>query len=319
MSRVLITGATGFTGVHLLAYYAARGWEVHGTHRSPDVDHAWIPAHAVLHRVDLLDLAEITRLMIRVRPNVIHHLAAQSSGAVASHDSWRTLETNARTQYNTLEAIRTVEMETRIVVAGSSDEYGQTAPECNPIDEHAPLLPTTPYALSKVIQDVMAYQYFASHHLHIVRTRPFLQLGPRRSDHFVAGAFARQVAEIVLGRREPVILVGNIDLQRDFTDVRDVADAYGLLAEHGEAGEVYNIASGIARTLREMLTTMLEVAGVQAEIQTDASRRRPGEAPLLVGDPAKLHAATGWTPSITFQQSVTDTLAFWLDHLQASG
>ncbi len=319
MSRVLITGATGFTGVHLLAYYAARGWEVHGTHRSPRVDHSWIPAHTVLHRVDLLDPRAITELMIRIRPNVIHHLAAQSSGAIASHDSWRTLETNARTQYNTLEAILATEMDTRIVVAGSSDEYGQMYPEGNPIDENAPLLPATPYALSKVIQDLMAYQYFTGHHLQIVRTRPFLQLGPRRSDRFVAGAFARQVAEIVLGRSEAVIWVGNIDLQRDFTDVRDVAEAYGLLADQGKAGEVYNIASGTARTLRSMLTTMLEVAGVQAEIRIDASRRRPGEAPLLVGDPAKLHAATGWTPSITFRQSVTDTLAFWLDHLQASG
>ncbi len=318
MSRVLITGATGFTGVHLLAYYAVRGWEVHGTHRSPSVDHSWIPAHAVLHRVDLLDLPAITELMIRVRPNVVHHLAAQSSNVLASHDSWRTLETNARTQYNTLEAILAVEMDTRVVVAGSSDEYGQTPPERNPIDEHAPLLPATPYAVSKVIQDLMAYQYFAGHHLQIVRTRPFHQLGPRRSDRFVAGAFARQVAEIALGRRDAVIRVGNIDLQRDFTDVRDVAKAYALLADQGKAGDVYNIASGTARPLREMLTAMLEVAGVQAEIRTDASRCRPGEAPLLVGDPAKLHAATGWTPSITFRQSVTDTLAFWLDYLRAS-
>jgi len=318
VSRVLITGATGFTGVHLLAYYAVRGWEVHGTHRSPIVDHSWIPSHAVLHRVDLLDPPVIADLMRRVRPTVIHHLAAQSSGAVATHDSWRTLETNARTQYNVLEAILAVETDTRIVVAGSSDEYGQTPPGCNPIDERAPLLPTTAYAVSKVIQDVMAYQYFAGHHLQIVRTRPFLQLGPRRSDRFVAGAFARQVAEIVLGRREAVIWVGNIDLQRDFTDVRDVAEAYGLLADQGKAGEVYNIASGIARTLRELLTTMLEVAGVQAEIRVDVARCRPGEAPLLVGDPAKLHATTGWTPSIIFQQSVTDTLAFWLDHLRAS-
>ncbi len=319
MSRVLITGATGFTGVHLLAHYAARGWEVHGTYRSAGVDHSWIPAHVVLHRVDLLDPPSVTELMRRVRPNVVHHLAAQSSNAVASHDSWTTLETNARTQYNTLEAILAVVMDTRVVVAGSSDEYGPTPPESNPINEHAPLLPATPYALSKVIQDLMAYQYFAGHHLQIVRTRPFLQLGPRRSDRFVAGAFARQVAEIALGRREAVIWVGNIDLQRDFTDVRDVAEAYGLLADQGKAGDVYNIASGIARTLRSMLTTMLEVAGVQAEIRTDASRCRSGEAPLLVGDPSKLLAATGWTPSITFRQSVTDTLGFWLDHVRESG
>ncbi|MBV9280829.1 MAG: GDP-mannose 4,6-dehydratase, partial [Chloroflexi bacterium] len=161
-------------------------------------------------------------------------------------------------------------------------------------------------------------QYAEVHGLHVVRVRPFLQIGPHRSARFVAGSFARQVAEIELGLRPAVVEVGNVELRRDFTDVRDVARAYALAADRGTGGEVYNIASGTAYSLGEMLELMLQLADVRAEVRTREDLVRPRETPLLIGDASKLRAATGWGPCIAFEQSVADTLASWRQTVRRS-
>jgi GDP-4-dehydro-6-deoxy-D-mannose reductase len=311
VTTVLITGATGFSGSALVAHYARCGYEVHGIFRDPTDDRTWLPEGVQVHAVDLHDGLAVLDVVRTVAPDILHHLAAQSSAAVSLQDPMGTVTANTLMQYNVLEAVRRATPDARVVVVGSCDEYGNVAPDDNPIVETHELRPLTPYALSKVVQDLMGQQYAISHHLAVIRVRPFLQLGPRRSDRFAAGTFARQIAEIELGMREPVIQVGNIDLLRDFCDVRDVARALALAAERGTAGEVYNIASGTGHTLRDLLSAMLRRAGVHADLVRDPGRIRSGEPQLLIGNAARLHAATGWAPEISFEQSAADTLSYW--------
>lgn len=291
--------------------------EVHGTHRAdPEVGTGeW--RRAVLHRVDLTNANAVRALLHDLRPAIVHHLAAQSSVSASLADPGGTLNVNAGAQRNLLEGVAEVVPDATVLIAGSCDEYGDVEPEANPVAEEHELRPLNPYALSKVVQDLMGYQYHATLGLHVVRVRPFLQLGPRRQDRFVAGSFARQIAEIETGARRPVIEAGNIDLQRDFTDVRDVARAMALLARHGVPGQVYNIASGVPHTLREMLAIMASLAGVSVDVDAVPHLRRHSEPPLLVGNAGRLRRLTGWKPEISFEQSVKDTLDYWRERVTA--
>jgi GDP-4-dehydro-6-deoxy-D-mannose reductase len=314
---VLITGATGFSGSFLVEHYASAGWVVVGTHLgapefSPDQAHGDIS----LRSIDLRDCQAVRDLVFDVRPDLVVHLAAQSSVSMSWERPMETITDNATMQYAVLEALVGTDIGARVITIGSADEYGSVNAEENPVSEERELRPASPYGLSKVVQDLMARQYWEIHGLDVVRTRPFQQAGPRRADKFVAGSFARQVSEIALGVRDPVIRVGNIDLARDFVDVRDVARAYALLAELGESGAVYNIASGVPHTLRHMLELMLEGASVSAEIRDDPGRQRVQEAPLLTGDASKLRSTTGWRPQFSFEQSVLDTLTYWRSRVQ---
>lgn len=313
---MLITGAGGFAGGYLVEHYLLQGYDVHGTVHNTAPEH--VPANASMHRLDLLDAGATAKLVHAVQPHIVHHLAAQSSTSRSWDDPVGTLTANSAMQFYLLQALVLMEQPVRVLVVGSCDEYGMVAPEANPVQESHPLRPATPYALSKVAQDLMVYGYTDRSKLDIMRVRPFLQLGPGRSDAFVAGSFARQVAEISAGTRSPMIETGNIDLQRDFTDVRDVVQAYALAVEQGASGEVYNIASTETHSLRDMLNCMLEAAGVEATIQPRPDLVRSGEAPLLSGDAGKLRAATGWTPKIPFRQSAHDTLAWWQERIRAN-
>jgi GDP-4-dehydro-6-deoxy-D-mannose reductase len=269
-----------------------------------------------LHRIDLRNANDVRRLVREVRPQVIQHLAAQSSVPASLANPMGTLQDNATMQLNVLEAIRAEFPPARVVVVGSCDEYGNVEAADNPVSESRELQPRSPYALSKVVQDLMGFQYAASYRLDVVRVRPFLQIGPRRPDRFVAGSFARQVAEIEAGLRSPVIRVGNIDIMRDFSDVRDVARAYAVVAVAGRTGEVYNISSGKAHSLRELLHAMISDGGLDVEIIQDPTLVRDGEAPVLFGDSSRLTARTGWKPMIPFEQSAIDTLDDWRDRIR---
>jgi GDP-4-dehydro-6-deoxy-D-mannose reductase len=165
--------------------------------------------------------------------------------------------------------------------------------------------------VSKVAQDMLAYQYWMSYRLHVVRTRGFNHTGPRRGEVFVTSNFARQIAEIEKGVREPVVRVGNLEALRDFTDVRDMVRAYWLALEHGEPGEVYNIASGRSYTIRQVLDTLLELAHVQVEVREDPARLRPSDVQVLVGDSSRLRRLTGWEPTIPFEVTLKDILEYW--------
>jgi GDP-4-dehydro-6-deoxy-D-mannose reductase len=311
----LITGATGFAGSFLVEHYAARGWRVHGTHREPAEWNVAAPPDVAIHSIDLRVEKEVRDLVQAVQPDVIHHLAAQSSVSLSFDEPMATLTDNAAAQFYLLEAAAAIVPRARVLVVGSCDEYGNVLPEENPITEEHELRPASPYGLSKVVQDLMGRQYVEMRDLCVIRVRPFLQIGPRRSSRFVAGSFARQIAQIERGLTEPVIQVGTIDLQRDFTDVRDVVRAYALAAEEGAPGEVYNIASNTTHTLRDLLRIMLDHAAVAADIRPAPNLERPGEAPLLQGDFSRLHARTGWEPRIGFEQAASDTLDYWRERV----
>jgi GDP-4-dehydro-6-deoxy-D-mannose reductase len=199
----------------------------------------------------------------------------------------------------------------RIHIAGSSEEYGLVLPDEVPIREENPLRPLSPYAVSKVAQDMLAYQYWQSYRLHAVRTRGFNHTGPRRGEVFVTSNFARQVAEIEKGLREPVVQVGNLEAVRDFTDVRDMVRAYWLALEHGEPGQVYNICSGKGYTIRQVLETLLGLADVEVEVREDPARMRPSDVPVLLGDCSRFRGITGWEPTIPFETTLADVLGYW--------
>jgi GDP-4-dehydro-6-deoxy-D-mannose reductase len=310
---VLITGAAGFAGSFLVQHYLAEGWAVHGTHRGPVGSRQ--NETAMYHAVDLRDSTTVDAIVSRVRPDVVHHLAAQSSVRVSLDDPLDTISGNVQMQLNVLEAVAAHAPAARVLVAGSADEYGQVRADDNPVSETHELRPVTPYGISKVAQDLMGYQYTVTRGLRVVRVRPFVQVGPRRSDRFVAGSFARQAAEIEAGIRPAVIEVGNIDIERDITDVRDVVRAYAAIVECGEPGEAYNLGSGVPRTIRDLLMATLRAAGIQAEIRQDDSLQRAGEPVSLYSDSSKLQAATGWKPEIGFEQSAADTLDYWRERV----
>ena len=236
--RVLITGFTGFVGSHLADYLVARGdVEVFGTHRwrsrMENVEHLGDRVRRV--ECDLRDAGAVRRVLRDVRPDRIFHLAAQSYVPTSWLAPGETLNGNVAGQVNLFEAIRDLDLPARVHIAGSSEEYGLVLPHEVPIREDSPLRPLSPYAVSKVAQDLLAYQYWRSYQLHVVRTRGFNHTGPRRGEVFVTSNFSRQVAEIEKGVREPVVRVGNLESVRDFTDVRDMVRAYWLALERGDA------------------------------------------------------------------------------------
>jgi GDP-4-dehydro-6-deoxy-D-mannose reductase len=280
-------------------------------------DEECVPSETGLFPVDLLVASDVERLIGDVQPEVVCHLAAESSVARSMADPMGALIHNATMQFNVLEAVVQFVPTARVLVVGSSDEYGNVHPDENPVGEAAPFRPASPYALSKVMQDMMGLQYVEAQKLDIIRVRPFLQLGPRRSTVFAVGSFARQVAEIERGMRPPVLHTGSIDLLRDFTDVRDVARASALAVRSGSTGAVYNIATGCGHTLRELIDIMLRKAGVTAEVRVDEKLLRPGEAAVVLGDARALRAATGWEPTISFERSVEDTLEYWRERVSS--
>jgi GDP-4-dehydro-6-deoxy-D-mannose reductase len=317
--RVLITGVTGFAGSHLVDFLIARdGVDIWGTIRwrskTDNIDH--VGDRLNLFECDLRDSSSVRNLIAESKPDYVFHLAAQSFVPTSWHAPNETLTTNISGTLNIFEAVRSLQIPARILVAGSSEEYGLVLPEEVPVRESNPLRPLSPYAVSKVTADLLGYQYFMSYRLHIIRTRAFNHTGPRRGEVFATSTFAKQVAEIEAGSRPPVINVGNLAAVRDFSDVRDIARAYWLALERGEPGEVYNIASGTGTTIRQVLDTLLEASRISVKIQTDPTRLRPSDVPCLIGDSSKFRATAGWRPEIPLRQTLVDLLDFWRSRIR---
>jgi GDP-4-dehydro-6-deoxy-D-mannose reductase len=313
--RALITGITGFAGSHLADYLLADhpDVEVFGTRRwrsrTENIEH--LGDRVELVECDLNDASAVQTTLAEVRPDLIFHLAAQSFVPTSWKAPAETLSTNINSQTHIFEAIRSLGLDCTIQIAGSSEEYGLVLPDEVPITEDNPLRPLSPYAVSKVGQDLLAYQYFKSYGLKTIRTRGFNHTGPRRGEVFVTSNFAKQIASIEAGLQEPVIRVGNLSAQRDFTDVRDTVRAYWIAVEKGTPGEVYNIASGKAITIRELLDRLLALSQAEVELKVDPDRLRPSDVEILLGDYSKLKADTGWEPRIPLQTTLQDTLDFW--------
>ena len=307
--RVLITGAGGFVGNHLAA------------HLGPALPHAQLVgttlfpaerAHSAVsenHRIDLKDYAKVRALLADCRPEAIYHLAAQAFVPRSFEAPWETLENNIRAQLNIIQACLELDLRPRILIVSSAEIYGDVSPDQLPLDENAEIRPTNPYSVSKVSQDMLGLQYYLSHGLPIMRARPFNHIGPGQNSRFVAPAFATQIASIEEGRREAVIYVGNLAAKRDFTDVRDIVRAYRMIVASGQPGAAYNVASGCAYSIQQLLDTLLAHSDARIEIRVDPDRLRPIDAPEIRGDASKLRRDTGWQPSFTFEQTLQDVLA----------
>lgn len=316
--RALITGVAGFAGSHLAEFLLQEtDWEVWGTvhHTDHNVTHLRDQLH--LRRVDLRQPDAAIQLIRDAQPDRVYHLAGQSYVPASWDDPWQTFEINVRSQINLLEAIRVAELTPRVLIVASDQEYGVITPDDLPIDEETPLRPASPYAVSKVAQDMLGLQYHLNYDLWVVRVRPFNHIGPRQRSEFVAPAFARQLAEIEAGLRLPVVRVGNLDARRDFTDVRDMVRAYHLALERGEAGQVYNVGAGQSHSIRELLDILLNLSSAQVAVEQDSARMRPSDVPEVICDAARFCAQTGWAPQVPFHESLRSVLNYWRQRVQA--
>ncbi len=268
-----------------------------------------------LYECDLKDAASVRYIIREIEPDLIFHLAAQSYVPMSWRAPAQTLETNIIGEVNLFEAVKEMGISPLIHIAGSSEEYGLVYKDEVPIKETNPLRPLSPYGVSKVAQDLLGYQYFRSYGLRIVRTRAFNHTGPRRGEVFATSNFAKQIAEIEKGKREPVMWVGNLDAVRDFSDVRDVVKGYLLALERGEPGEVYNISTGEGHKIGEILDILLSLSKVDLEVKKDSSRMRPSDVELLIGDHSKFTETTGWKPEIPLRKTLEDLLNFWRERV----
>jgi GDP-4-dehydro-6-deoxy-D-mannose reductase len=317
--RLLVTGAGGFVGGHLLNHLRAERpeAEVHGV-VLPGGTASWRPPAGVrVVEADLEDPAAAAAAVEQCRPDRIVHLAGQASVHRSWADPGGTLRTNVLGIVHVLDAVRRIGLRPAVLVVGSADEYGPAPASEQPLRETAPLRPASPYAVSKVAQAALANLYGPAGGLRVVVTRTFPHTGPGRGETFAESSFARQIAEIEAGRREPVVEVGNLEAVRDFADVRDVVRAYTLLLEKGAAGEAYNVCTGRGRRIGEVLEMLLAATTVRIEVRVDPRRLRPADVPVLVGDPAKLVAATGWQPRIPLDETLRELLDGWRASVRA--
>ena len=310
--RVFITGATGFAGSHLVERLLADGHEVLALVHAA-TSHQGLPEHPGVRPIagDLLDPAALTAAVAEAQPDLIFHLAGQAYPARSWDEPAQTLAVNTGGTANLLRAAE-VYGRPRVVVVTSAEIYGELRPDELPLTEASPARPRHPYGVSKLAAGELTRVYWARYGLPVVEARPFNHIGPRQAPGFVVPDFAAQLAAIRLGQQPPVMRVGNLTAQRDFTDVRDVAAAYLRLAEAGRPGEAYLICSGRPVSVQHLLDTLIELAGVAVDVQTDAARLNPSDTPCLYGSNAKIAADTGWRPSISLRQSLADALEDWM-------
>jgi len=311
--RVLVTGISGFVGSHLAEYLLSQGQEVYGIVRwrskTENIDHIKDQLH--LLNADIRDGYSLYAAFAEAKPECLFHLAAQSFVKESWNAPLETLSTNVLGTCNVLEAVRSACPEATVVVAGSSEEYGLVKPDETPIKETNPLRPMSPYGVSKVGTDLLGRLYHMSYGMQVIVARPFNTTGPRRGEVFATSNFAKQIAEIEILGKEPIIRVGNLEALRDWTDVRDMTRAYWLAATKCEPGEVYNICSGRTWKVRTMLEMLLSLSKVKVTTQQDPARMRPSDVPVLHGDASKFKLLTGWSPTIPLEQTMSDLLDYW--------
>jgi GDP-4-dehydro-6-deoxy-D-mannose reductase len=317
--RVLITGITGPVGSALADYLLTLprlDLHVFKRWRSDTRPVAHLLDRVTVHEGDIEDPHAVAQAVEQARPDRIYHLAAQSYPSASWAAPITTMRTNVEGTINLLEAVRRLRPAARVHIAGSSAQYGWIDPADTPIGESHSMRPLSPYGVSKVAAELTGLQYHASYGTHVVVTRSFNHVGPHQGDRCSIQTFCQQMAAIEAGTQPPVIAVGNLEARRDFTHTSDVARALWLLLEHAPAGQVYNLCSGSAIQIGEIVELVRQQGRVAAEVQVDPTRLRPADEPLLVGDNQRLRAVTGWQPERGMEQIVSELLAFWRARLQ---
>jgi GDP-mannose 4,6-dehydratase len=316
MKKVFITGITGFVGSHLADYLLGQGLEVHGLTRwrSPKENILHVLDDITLHHGDLLDFASLYKIIDKLRPDYVFHLAAQSFVPYSFDAPSSTLDVNVIGTCNLFEVIKILKESSYnpiIHCCSSSEVYGQVKEDEVPITEDNVFRPASPYAVSKVAEDMLGLQYYLSYGLKIIRTRMFSHTGPKRGDVFVVSNFAKQIADIEVNGKEPVIRVGNLDSIRTFADVRDTVRAYWDLVNKCDIGDVYNIGGNVTMTIREMLQKLIDLSDKHITVKIESGRLRPSDVTLQIPDISKFQKKTGWEPEISFDQTLKDTFDYW--------
>ena len=312
--RILITGITGPVGSFLADYLLTLpNLELHALKRwrSDPRPIEQLRGKVAFHEGDIEDPYSVGATIARIKPDRIYHLAAQSYPSASWDAPVTTLRANVEGTLNVLEAVRAHCPAARVHIAGTSAQYGMVDPGAVPIPETHPLRPASPYGVSKAAAEMLGLQYAMSYGLHVVVTRSFNHVGPRQGDRCSIQTFCQQMAAIEAGRQEPVMHVGNLEPRRDFSHVTDVARALWLLLEHAPSGEVYNLCSGTATRIGDIVELVRAQGRVPIEVRVDPSRLRPTDEPILQGDNAKLRAITGWEPEIGMEQIVGELLDYW--------
>ena len=303
--KALIIGAAGFVGGYLIDALKTAGYDVYAT----KLKHENIDVGVSVYNLDLTDFSEVCNLLNEIKPDMIYHLAAQSSVKLSWEKPQMTANINILGAINLFEAVSLQSPFSKVLVVGSSEEYGDID-YARAVSEKAVPQPKNIYALTKLTQEKLAEIYVKAYNLHIVTTRSFNHIGPRQSSQFVVADFCNQVACIEKGKRKPVITVGNLDSYRDFSDVRDVVRAYIVLSEKGNAGEVYNVGRGEAIQIKEILNIILSMTESKIEICVDTAKFRPIDVPSIKADISKI-GKLGWTPEISVKKSISDTLNYF--------
>lgn len=307
--KSLIIGGAGFVGVYLIQHLKDKlGHEVAVTKMETET----IPTEGVeVYDLNIMVKEDIVSLFQKVRPDYIFHLAAQSSVSVSWKNPQLTIDVNIKGAVNVLDALRELDFKPRVLLIGSGEEYGHIRPGETPIGEDNNTRPGNIYAATKVCQNLFGKIYADAYQLDVMMVRAFNHVGPNQMPLFVVADFCKQVAEIEAGKKDAVIKVGNLSARRDFTDVRDVVRAYGLLIEKGKAGETYNIGSGHAITIEEILQMILKYSSAKIKVEVDPQKLRPVDVPVIEADISKVTAETGWKPEISLENTIKETLDYW--------
>ncbi len=316
--RALITGMSGFAGNALCNLLLREThWSVIGVSSTTSGDRP--SARVQWWQIDLRDPDPIRRLIRYERPDLIFHLAAQSNVPAAWRDPWSTYETNVRGTLNLFEALLANKVTPRVLVVSSNEVYGAPASEAElPFTEQHPLKPNNPYGVSKLTAEKLAMQYRYSHGLDVLVLRPFNHIGPGQNANFVVPGFAKQIAEVEAGLREPSVGLGNMAARRDFTDVRDTVRAYLQAARLGDGGAIYNVCSGAPRSIQSILDLLLAMSRAHITTYTDPDKFRVVDTPVSYGDHSRLTRDTGWEQHIPFEQTIADVLDYWRQRVSAT-
>ncbi len=304
MNKYIITGVAGFVGYHFVEYLKQndKTSQIIGVDIASKID-----LDIQYHQLDLNNKVELEKVIKTCAPDYIVHLASISSVGQSWQDPASCFQNNTTIMLNILEAIVKNKLKTRVLSIGSSEEYGNGK---MPLKEDMLLNPQNPYAVAKVSQEMLCRLYAQNMGVDIVMTRSFNHIGPRQSERFVIPSFIRQLVKISQGV-ENKLFVGNIDVARDFTDVRDVVDAYYKILTSGESGAIYNVCSGRGYKLREIIEETAKILNIEPQIVVDESRIRPNDITYIVGDNTKLKTQLGWEQKFTLQDTLSDIIEYW--------